>query len=256
MTGTVSFPWIDNGEPLEVARIPINGERELKKILLRHSKFVTMQRNSFAHAFHGIVLAAYIVLEKKGVNDAKDSWDATLKQNGIWRKEFDWNHEEWKDRFMAYYEDHTLRQLGAKDFDSAKEELEKRMVALAEELQEMGDEPGDFDATYALTELYWRLRAAGARAVTPEGGDKIPLKWGRDSKSDVMDALGDYASAETLAEFRKGSKKDTGRFDIEDYVETDEETMRGKSEGGSKPSTKSSGDSQPSSGHTTDLNPL
>lgn len=251
MSGTVSFDWIDNGAKIEVKRIPINGERELKQILLRHSKFVTMQRNSFAHAFHGIVLAAKVVLDKKGVNDAKEAWDASLNANGIMRKELEWDYEEWQDRFLAYYEDHTLRQLGAANFDEAKVELEKRMIALGEELQTMGDEPGEFEATYSLTELYWRLRAARAQAITPPDGEPVRLDWSREGRPAIMDLLGDFADGDVLGKFRKAERAQKGAFDIKDYQEVSEDEMRGKSTTESTPSTKSSGDSPASSEPTT-----
>lgn len=251
MTGTVSFPWIDGGKKLEVRKIPINGERELKQILMQHSRIVTLQRNSFNYAFHGIVLATKIVFDKKGVNSAKDSWDASLKSNSLDYPELIWSHEEWNDRFHAYYEDHTLRQLGAKDFEGAKNELEKRMIATAEELQAIGEDNLALDIDYGLIEVYWRLRAAGAKAITAEG-ETTPLKWGRDDRENTLDLLGDYVNSEVAAAFRKaeGDAK-RGRFDIKDFKEADEDEMRGKSEPTSTPSTKLSGDSPPSLEPTT-----
>jgi hypothetical protein len=240
--GTVSLPWLANGQPMEVRPIPLNGQRELLEIGRRWAKSKAHIHNSYVLWFHQLVLETKRHLVANGVKAAKEAWDATRKANGLDYEELDWPEESFAARLHSYLTEHTMRQLDAATEVEARDEIKKRAADLNQQMAANPASLEDHEHESIMAEVYWCLLAIAPSELTPAGRKPIPVSWEPEDRAKTMEAIGMVASKQDrlailAAHLGQGAKR---RLDMADLEPTSEEAVLGKSHPASGSSTTGS----------------
>lgn len=223
----VSFPWVNEGDPFTLAEIPLKGKRELLELQKSRSEYLSIVTQYRFFYLCRAALATKKLIKAKGIEKAKDAWDATIDQQFQGNKEFKWELGDFSENLESWITDFVLVRLDAEDEEAAEVKMKELEKALVEKAEGLGDDFAEKQLDYYLIELYWRLRASGMKEInTPSGVTSIP--WSLDKRDEAMNLLEEVVTEEDLMLMYAGKKGDEDSFSVEEFAPQEVADVEGK----------------------------
>ena len=236
--------WLPGG-PMELAKLPLQAQRELKELSIKHAETEAIYTQYVFLGLAQAILAADRILKTLGAAKAKESWDDYVLANFDGSPLLIWPAETFADDLKAMKEKTVWRQVGATDDEGAVKAIEAFSKSLAEKAAKIDRASVEELKGRPLLALYWRLRASNVKSIITPAGEKV-VDWSLEpeARKAAMALLAEVADDDDLGRIKeKGDKP----LDMEDYRPRDAADVEGKAVSSWRPSTALRPASSPSS---------
>lgn len=190
-TPTISFPWLNGGEPVPLEDIPMAGDDEIDRLTEKYAKALVLQRLSHLLSRLLHLIAVRKAVDLGNMEKAQQIFKLALPilEPPKTHHEFDWPIASFREEYLAYFTREVEDRYQVKGADGANEFLSKKAKELeAEASEHTSADVKKYQKERFLIDLHWRLKRR-VKTIDLEG-EQVPFT--RENLRQVLRWPSDY----------------------------------------------------------------